>query len=121
MKVFIIALILLLSLILSAFVFSHILISEIDAITKEAESLRQLQPSEWERGANQVKKTWEAKRPLFSMTINHTESDRVEDVFAQLQGAAKTSGDDFLIAAEELISALSHIRDLCATTPEMVF
>ena len=121
MKAFITALILLICLVILAFTFSHFLITSAEELTAGATRLRETAFADRAATAEQLCKEWESRRFLFSLTISHAEIDRTEDVFARVCGAAKAEGgDEFLIASQELVTALSHIRDLCATDPEMI-
>ena len=114
MKAFIAACVLFCLLTSGAFITSTALTRQSDKLVAQVADLQAATPDERERYTERWLVEWERSRFAFSLTINHTELDALENQFAHIEGAVGSkNGDEFLIAASELSSTLSHIRDLC--------
>lgn len=114
MKAFMAAIGLLAALTSLAFFTSYVFSQKADALANEAIALNDMIPNEREAAAQKASDAWKNNRFLFSLTINHTELDVIENHLSRLNTAAKIqNGDEYFIAVSELTATLTHIKELC--------
>ncbi len=115
MKAFIAALVLLALLIGAAFWSTEILAGAAEEMTGMARTLPEKKNDMRTEEARKLRETWEFWHFPFTLTTNHNEFDLLEPALARLEAAAEAkSGDEFLIAAQEITSIFEEIEELYA-------
>lgn len=99
-----------------------VLTSRTDKLQEQAAALPNTATEERTAVAANLRRTWEADKMLFILSVRQENIEKVEDALARLETAAKReSGSNFYMAAAELTEALKRIREVVGLNIEGIF
>ena len=100
-------------LLLGAFLYSAQMAQDAEVFSKQAVALSNAKSEERSRMIDRLKEEWRSREIWFSLSVPHSELDRIQSELVHIEAAAKTEdGDELQLAAALLSDAFKHIGRL---------